>query len=102
MLIRSLTDPVHHPSSTLRKKTREANRQRTVEDLGSYPNLSHNLPYRLTQLFCPSTENTAWVRKVRLVGKVQLATKALKFVIPAEAEKPPEERRECESAVNFR
>ena len=44
-----------------------------------------------------------WVRKVRMVGKVQLATKALKFVIPAEAEKPPEEeRRECESAVNFR
>ena len=36
------------------------------------------------------------MRKVRLVGRVQLATKALKFVVPAEAEIPTEDRRECE------
>ena len=36
------------------------------------------------------------MRKVRLVSRVQLATKALKFEVPAEAEiKPEEDRREC-------
>ena len=53
------------------------------------------IPLKLTH-FRPCTENTVWVRKVRLVGKVQLATKALKFELPPEAEGPPEERRECE------
>ena len=41
-------------------------------------------------------ESKIWVKKVRLVSRVQLATKALKFEVPAEAEvKPEEERREC-------
>ena len=36
------------------------------------------------------------MRKVRLVSRVQLATKALKFEVPTEVEvKPEEERREC-------
>ena len=37
------------------------------------------------------------MRKVSLVRRVQLATKALKFVVPSEAEPNPEEdmRREC-------
>ena len=41
-------------------------------------------------------ESKIWVRKVRLVSRVQLATKALKFEVPPEAEvKLEEERREC-------
>ena len=45
---------------------------------------------------CPIAESKIWVRKVRLVSRVQLATKALKFEVPTEVEvKPEEERREC-------
>ena len=60
-------------------------------------NFPQNLPNQLTHRFCPSAENTVWVRKVRLVSKVRLATKALKFEVPVESEKPPHNnRRECE------